>query len=483
MCGVVGIIGKKNVSRLIYHSLFSIQHRGQSSAGMITYDGNIFVTKAPGLVRDIFDEESKINVPGNVGLGHTRYSTTGLDDIKSLKQNAQPEYLVNPFLAAVHNGNIFNNEEMYNLTKRKPRTECDIQSILLPLADKLYKKELTVDLIFDSCEFMLKHLKGSYSALFIADISDNPYLFAITDPFKIRPLVLGRSGGTYCLTSETRVLKKINFEYVKDIPGGSVIIIDTNGNIFEKQLIKKLEKPCMFEYVYFAKPDSRINGKSVHNVRFELGRKLAKYHLVKADIVVPVPESGRHYATGYAMESGIHIDEGIMKDKDERSFIQQTQESRDKVVEEGLSYLRSILEGKKIVLIDDSIVRGTNITKLIKGLKNAGTREVHVRIGCPQLIAPCYLGIDMRSKKEFIARNLDGSIKSTDEICGEIGADSLAYTSIDDLKDAIGFDTCRGCVDFPDGYPEEMKKDVVEFFNKDKGDKRAYESCNINKLL
>lgn len=481
MCGVVGIIGKKNVSRLIYHSLFSIQHRGQSSAGMITYDGNIFVTKAPGLVREIFDEESKINVPGNVGLGHTRYSTAGLDDIKSLKQNAQPEYLVNPFLAAVHNGNIFNSDEMYKLTRRKPRTECDIQSILLPLADKLYKKELTVDLISSSCESIINNLKGSYSALFIADISDNPYLFGITDPFKIRPLVLGRSDGTYCLTSETRVLKKINFEYVKDIPGGSVIIIDTNGNIFEKQLIKKPEKPCMFEYVYFAKPDSRINGKSVHVVRFELGRRLAKNYPVKADIVVPVPESGRHYATGYAMGSGIHIDEGIMKDKDERSFIQQTQESRDKVVEEGLSYLRSVLNGKKIVLIDDSIVRGTNITKLIKGLKNAGAKEVHVRIGCPPLIAPCYLGIDMRSKKEFIARNTDGSIKSVDKICKEIGADSLAYSSIDDLKNAIGFDICRGCIDFPDGYPSEMVKDVVDFFDKDIGDKRAYESTIINK--
>ena len=296
--------------------------------------------------------------------------------------------------------------EMYSLTKRKPRTECDIQSILLPLADKLYKKELTVDLIFNSCKFMIKHLKGSYSALFIADISDNPYLFAITDPFKIRPLVLGRSNGTYCLTSETRVLKKINFEYIKDIPGGSVIIIDTNGNIFEKQLIKKQEKPCMFEYVYFAKPDSRINGKSVHNVRFELGRKLAKYHLVKADIVVPVPESGRHYATGYAMESGIHIDEGIMKDKDERSFIQQTQESRDKVVEEGLSYLRSVLEGKRIVLIDDSIVRGTNITKLIKGLKNAGAKEVHIRIGCPPLLHLVILGLICVVKKSSLRVDL-----------------------------------------------------------------------------
>ena len=478
MCGIVGILGGRPVSRLIYHSLFSIQHRGQSSAGMIMYDGNIHVTKDSGLVREIFNEEKKIDVPGHIGLGHTRYSTAGMDDVNSLKRNAQPEYLVNPFLAAVHNGNIFNCLEMSNMTKRKPRTDCDIQCLLLPLADKFYKKEITLDLIFESCKDIMKSVKGSYSALFLADSGENPYLFAMTDPYKIRPLVLGKSNGLYCLTSETRVFKKINFEYIKDIPGGSIVIIDTKGNIFEKQVIKKTEKPCMFEFVYFAKPDSRINKKSVHNVRSELGRLLAKNYPVKADIVIPVPESGRHYATGYAKESGIPLDEGIMKDKDERSFIQQTQESRDKVVEEGLSYLRAVLDKKRVVLVDDSIVRGTNIRKLIKGLKNAGAKEVHVRIGCPPLIAPCYLGIDMRSKKEFIARDEKGDIKTWEQIAKEIGADSLAYTTVDLLKKAIGFDICSGCINFPDGYPSEWKEDVIELFKMDKKGFRAYESCS-----
>ena len=476
MCGIVGIIGGKPVSRLIYHSLFSIQHRGQSSAGMLVYDGNIHVIKDSGLVREIFDSEKKIDRPGNVGIGHTRYSTAGMDDIESLKRNAQPEYLVNPFLAAVHNGNIFNSNDTCKITKRQPRTECDIQCLLLPMADRLYKKELTTDLIFNSCKEIMEHVKGSYSALFLADSGENPYLFAMTDPYKIRPLVLGKSDGLYCLTSETRVFKKINFEYVKDIPGGSVVIIDSNGNIHEKQLIKKTEKPCMFEFVYFAKPDSRINNRSVHNVRAELGRLLARDSSVEADIVLPVPESGRHYAIGYAMESGIPIDEGIMKDKDERSFIQQTQESRDKVVEEGLSYLRSVIDKKRVVLIDDSIVRGTNIRKLIKGIKNAGAKEVHVRIGCPPLIAPCYLGIDMRSKKEFIARDEKGKIKTWDHIADEIGADSLAYTSIENLTKAIGFDTCRGCIQFPEGYPKEWEKDVKQLFQNDRKGIRAYES-------
>jgi amidophosphoribosyltransferase len=442
---------------------------------MIMYDDNIHVIKEPGLVREIFNEEKKIDVPGNVGLGHTRYSTAGMDDIKSLKRNAQPEYLVNPFLAVVLNGNIFNCDEMYKLTKRKPRNDCDVQCLLLPMADMLYKKELSVDLIFESCKTLMSKLKGAYSALFLADSGENPYIFAITDPYKIRPLVLGKCNGMYCLTSETRVFKKINFEYVKDIPGGSVVIIDTKGNIFEKQIIKKEPKPCMFEFVYFAKPDSRINRRSIHNTRSELGRRLAKKYPVEADIVVPVPESGRHYATGYATESGIPLDEGIMKDKDERSFIQQTQESRDKVVEEGLSYLRSVLDGKRVVLIDDSIVRGTNIRKLIKGLKEAGAKEVHVRIGCPPLIAPCYLGIDMRSKKEFIARDNDGSIKTWEQIADEIGADSLAYTTIDCLKEAIGSDICSGCINFPDGYPSEWREDVIKLFKIDKKGIRAYE--------
>ena len=475
MCGIVGIIGGKPVSRLIYHSLFSIQHRGQSSAGKLTYDGNIHVTKDGGLVRDVFNEEKKIDTPGNVGIGHTRYSTAGMDDLESLKRNAQPEYLVNPFLAAVHNGNIYNCSEMAKKTKRKPRTVCDVQWLLLPVADNLYNKKLDVGTICEACEKVMNQVKGSYSALFLADSGEHPFLFAMTDPYKIRPLVLGKSNGMYCLTSETRVFKRINFEYVKDIPGGSIVVIDQEGNVYEKQIIRKPRKPCMFEFVYFAKPDSRINERSVHNVRAEIGSLLAQDCPIKADIVVPVPESGRHYATGYSRESGIPLDEGLMKDKDERSFIQQTQESRDKVAEEGLSYLRSVLNGKRVILVDDSIVRGTNIRKLVRGMKNAGAKEVHVRIGCPPLIAPCYLGIDMRSRREFIARDADGKIKTWDKIAREIGADSLAYISMDGLKKAIGFDICRGCIDFPEGYPSEMQKDVMKLFKNDKKDIRAYE--------
>ncbi|HEC81688.1 MAG TPA: amidophosphoribosyltransferase [Thermoplasmatales archaeon] len=475
MCGIIGIIGNKPVSRLIYHGLFSIQHRGQSSAGKLTYDGNIHMYKDYGLVRDVFNEERKIDTPGNVGIGHTRYSTAGMDDVESLKKNAQPEYVINPFLAAVHNGNIYNGSEIRSMTKRTPRTECDIQWLLLPMADQLYDKKIDAEAVFEAAENVMRVVKGSYSALFVTDSGDNPLLFAITDPHKIRPLVLGKKDGVYCLCSETRVFKKIRFDYVKDIPGGSVVVIDQQGNVFEKRIVKKEERPCMFEFVYFAKPDSRINGRSVHNVRVEIGKKLAQESPVDADIVVPVPESGRRYALGFSRESGIPIDEGILKDKAERSFIQQTQEKRDKIVEEGISFIRSVLEGKRVVLVDDSIVRGTNIRRLVKGIRDAGAKEVHVRIGCPPLIAPCYLGIDMRSKKEFIARRRDGSVKSWDEIAEEIGADSLAYISHRSLKEAIGLNPCMGCIDFPDGYPDEMRRDVEKLFLRDMENRRAYE--------
>jgi amidophosphoribosyltransferase len=475
MCGIIGIIGGQTVAPLLHHGLLAVQHRGQSSAGMLTYDGNIHVTKDAGLVRDVFNEEKKINKPGNIGIGHTRYSTAGLDDTESLKKNAQPEYLVNPFLAAVHNGNIYNCSEMTGVTERTPRTDCDVQWLLLPMADKLYKKELSPEIIFSACEQLMRNLKGSYSVIYVADSGEKPYLFAMTDPRKIRPLALGKSDGRYCITSETRVFKKINFEYVKDIPGGSVVVIDPEGNVFEKQIIKKQELPCMFEFVYFSKPDSRINGRSIHMTREDIGRFLAQEHPVDADIVMPVPESGRRYAIGFSRQSGIPFDEGIMKDKQERSFIQQTQEHRDKIVEEGLSFLRAVLENQRVVLVDDSIVRGTNIRKIIWGMKNAGAKEVHVRIGCPPLIAPCYLGIDMRSRKEFIARDLDGKIKSWDQIAQEIEADSLKYISIEGLKKAIGFEVCKGCIQFPEGYPPEMQDDVKKLFNNDKKGIRAYE--------
>ena len=475
MCGIVGIIGKKPVSRLIYHSLFAIQHRGQSSVGKLTYDGNIHVHKEVGLVRDVLNDERKIDTPGNVGIGHTRYSTAGMDDIESLKSNAQPEYLVNPFLAAVQNGNIYNCSEMKKITNRNPRTDCDIQWLLLPMADQLYKKEINANVIINACEKIMHKLRGSYSALYLTDSGENPYLFAITDPYKIRPLVLGKHNGTYCLTSETRVFKKINFEFIKDVPGGSIIVIDQDGNINEKQIIKKKERPCMFEFVYFAKPDSRINDRSIHNTRVEIGRLLAQEHPVDADIVIPVPESGRRYASGYSWESGIPQDEGIMKDKAERSFIQQKQESRDKIVEEGLSFLRSVVENKRVILIDDSIVRGTNIRRIVKGLRNAGAKQVHIRIGCPPLIAPCYLGIDMRSKKEFIARDTNGNIKKPEIIAKEINADSLGYISINGLVKAIGSDICKGCIEFPTGYPPEMQNDVLTLSQIDKMGKRAYE--------
>jgi len=264
------------------------------------------------------------------------------------------------------------------------------------------------------------------------------------------------------------------------VPGGSVIIIDMES---EEPIIKRFFKNthhhCMFEWIYFSRPDSEIEKRSVHEIRNEIGRHLAKDYPVDADIIVPIPESGRRYATGYSKESRIPIEEGLMKDDAMRTFILQTQEKRDEMANEIVSAIEVAIRGKRLIVTDDSLIRGTNIKNIIKKLKIAGAKEVHVRIGCPPIIAPCYLGIDMRSKKEFIAIDKDGNLKDWREIAKEIGADSLAYGSIEMIRDIITqnkFNLCTGCLDFPNGYPPEMRKDVVELIKKDMIGKRAYEN-------
>jgi amidophosphoribosyltransferase len=265
-----------------------------------------------------------------------------------------------------------------------------------------------------------------------------------------------------------------------DVPGGSVLVIDMES---EEPIIKRFFKNtphhCMFEWVYFSRPDSEIEKRSVHEVRVEIGKFLAKNYPVDADIIVPVPESGRRYATGYSKESRIPIEEGLMKDDAMRTFILQTQDKRDEMANEIVSAIEAAVRGKNIIVTDDSLIRGTNMRNIIKKLRLAGAKEVHVRIGCPPIIAPCYLGIDMRSKREFIALDKTGKLKDWKEIAKEIGADSLAYGSIEMLHKVITqnkFNLCVGCLDFPNGYPPDMRRDVAVLIKKDMSGKRAYEN-------
>ncbi len=490
MCGIIGIFGKNDVSQQVYKGLRHLQHRGQSSSGFIMYDGNIYPKKEAGFVSNLIhgyhnERDMLSDHGGYLGLGHTRYSTFGSDDSESLKKNAQPEYLINPFVAACHNGNIINGQEVLTKVSRPPRTDCDIQYLLLPMAEQLpYFPKIDFEALVKAGARIMNWVKGSYSTLFLTVGKNEPYLVAITDPHKVRPLVVGHKDDTWYLASESAVLTRMGVKEFRDVDAGTVMSVNPQEDKpQEKKLYRKKKYHCMFEWIYFADPASWIEGRSVHRVRVEIGKDLGRRTAPEdADIVVPVPESGRRYAIGFSAGSGIPIEEGLKKDKKDRAFIMQTQEQRDKKAEDNMVAIDAAIDGKNVVLTDDSLVRGTNITRVIEKVRNAGANKVHVRIGCPPLVAPCYLGIDMRSKKEFIAvDNQKNRMRSEEEIAERVGADSLAYGDIDTLRKVIvggceERDICTGCINFPKGYPPDLLEDVKKFYKMDKGRRdRAYE--------
>lgn len=481
MCGIIGIHGIDNVSYDLFHGLRALQHRGQSSAGFITYDGNIYPKKSAGFVDNLFkgmtgQSEITDEHPGKIGIGHTRYSTAGKDTYEALKRNAQPEYLINPFIAACHNGNIINGNEIMARFSRAPRTECDIQWLLLPMADSLpTHNKIDFDTIFASAESVMGIVKGSYSALFLTAGRKDPYLIGMTDPHKVRPMVMGKKGKDWYIASESSVLKRLGATEFQDVDSGTVVgVRPGDDRPTTKKVVKKRKFHCMFEYIYFADPASVMEGRSVHKVRVDIGMALGTHSAPEdADVVVPVPESGRRYGIGFSRTSGIPLEEGLRKDRNYRAFIQQTQDQRDQMARDNLAAIDSAIDGMSVVLTDDSLVRGTNLRRVIQKVRDSGARKVHVRIGCPPLVAPCCLGIDMRSKKEFIAIDQDrNDLRDNEQIAKMIGADSLAYGSIATLRRAIlGFsddrDICTGCINFPNGYPDDMRELVKEMYGKD----------------
>jgi amidophosphoribosyltransferase len=488
VCGIIGIHGPDAVSMELYYGLLALQHRGQSSVGMVTYDGNIYPEKSAGLVTTLvkkYDRESAFGEghPGPIGIGHTRYSTSGADDTKSLKRNAQPEYIVNPFVASCHNGNIYNGRDIIPVCNRTPRTACDIQYLLLPMAQALPSfTKINFDTIVEAGSEVMSKAKGSFSVLFLTASRSRPYLVAMTDPYKVRPMVMGCRGDTWYFASESVVLKRLGVNKFTDVDSGSIVTVTPGQEKPEvKKVVKKKKCLCMFEYIYFADPVSWIEKVSVHNARVALGHALCKECPVKADIVVPVPESGRRYGIGFSHESGIPIEEGLKKDRKERAFIMQTQEQRNNLAERNLSAVDAALDGKEVVITDDSLIRGTNIKRVIRKIREAGAKKVHVRIGCPPVVAPCYLGIDMRSKTEFIAVDHEkNELRDWDDIAKDIGADSLGYSSLKALRSAIKgasdeFDLCTGCLDFLKGYPSDMIEDVRRLYENSSSDQRAYE--------
>ncbi|HBG47892.1 MAG TPA: amidophosphoribosyltransferase [Deltaproteobacteria bacterium] len=444
-CGIFGIYGHPEASNLAYLGLYSLQHRGQESSGIVSTDGKeIFSHKGMGLVADVFTSNDIERLHGNAAIGHVRYSTAGESHIR----NAQPfvvEYSRGG-IAVAHNGNIVNAALLkaeFEAYGSIFQSSMDTEIIVHLLASS--KEDTLVDRIAAS----LKRVRGSYSLLFLT----NDAMIAVRDPHGFRPLSLGRHKGAWVVASETCAFDLIEAEYVRDIDPGEIVLIDKNGLTSYKPFPPAAYTPCVFEFIYFARPDSRIFGANVHAVRKRLGARLALEHPVEADIVVPVPDSGVPAAIGYAEASGIPFDKGIVRNHYVgRTFIEPKDSIRHFGVKIKLNAIRDIIEGKRVVVIDDSIVRGTTSRKIIKMIRSAGAREVHMRISSPPTICPCYYGIDTPSKEELIA-----AVQSTEAINRYITSDTLGYLSVEGLYDAVrqaGGSFCDAC--FTGKYPVDV---------------------------
>lgn len=444
-CAVYGIYSKKPVFDSIYFGLYSMQHRGQESAGIATYTDRINVFKEDGLVSEVFKSK---RLDGNTGIGHVRYSTTG----GSEEENAQPmviNYAKGSF-ALAHNGNLVNTEELKAVMERRGSvftTSTDTEVI----AHLIAQEHLRSGDFIEGIKQAMKQIRGSYSFV----ILKGGQIIAARDPWSFKPLVLGESGDSVVVASESCALDAVGARLLRDVEGGEILVIDDSTQSFN--VPKSKTSHCMFEYVYFARPDSVIDSIPVYGVRRKLGEILSRESPVEADVVTAVPDSGITAAIGFAYASKIPYGESLMKNRYfGRTFILPEQRSRDLGVKVKLNPIKSEVEGKKIVLVDDSIVRGTTIRKIIKSLRDAGAAEVHVRISSPPITSPCYYGIDMQTFEEFIARE-----KSVEEIRKEIGADSLAYLSLEGLVEAIGLPADRLCLACLNGdYPvrDEQRK-------------------------
>ena len=449
-CGVFGIYSKKQeTSKLTMYGLFAIQHRGQESAGIATSDGyGIKLHKESGLVSKIFQTGEKLKkLTGHIAVGHVRYSTTG----GTGAVNAQPLAMEHSKgdLALVHNGNLVNTDLLkIKLEKQGSifQTSNDTEVILHLIARSLEDK------IEDAVVDALSQIKGAYSILFMT----NEKLIAVRDPLGIRPLVMGIIDGEYVFASETCSLDLIGAEYVREVEPGEMIIVNDKG-ITEKQIFHsdKTAK-CIFEMFYFGRPDSNIFGRNIHLTRKEIGKELAREHKIDADLVIGVPDSGISAALGYAEESGIPYEAGIMRNHYVgRTFIEPTQLDRELGVKKKLSPIKEVIEGKVLVVVDDSIVRGTTSRKIVKLLKKAGAKEVHMMISSPPVVSPCYYGIDIPTRQELI-----GATHTLEETRKQILADSLGYISVEGLHKSIKANKCEFCdacftnnypIDFPTG--------------------------------
>ena len=455
-CGVFGVydIDGGDVASTIYYGLFALQHRGQESCGIAVSDtngpkGKVLSHKDMGLVNEVFTPEDLEKLKGNIGVGHVRYSTAG----SSTRENAQPLVLnyVKGTLAMAHNGNLINAvdlREELSYTGAIFQTTIDSEVIAYHIA----RERLNTPSVEKAVASAMKKIVGAYSLIVLSPRK----MIGARDPFGFKPLCIGKRDNTYVMSSETCALDAVGAEFVRDVLPGEIVTITSDGRIeSDTSMCQQMHKKCIFEYIYFARPDSRIDGISVYMSRIMAGRLLAKSHPVDADLVVGVPESGNVAAMGYALESGIPYGMAFIKNSYVgRTFIKPKQAQRESSVKIKLNVLTEAVKGKRVVMIDDSIVRGTTSARIVKMLKDAGAKEVHVRISSPPFLYPCYFGTDIPSSDQLIA-----STHTVDQICEYIGADSLGYIDVNDLKYMVDgrTDFCDACFtgDYPIAPPDK----------------------------
>ena len=439
MCGVIGIYSyDENItSKLTFFALYSLQHRGQESAGITVFGDYINIHKGMGLVNEVFSKKKLEEMKGNVAVGHVRYSTTGASKI----ENAQPLLVKTKkgALSVAHNGNLVNYLSLREELENEGAvfiTESDTEVIA-----KLLSKELLGKDIIDSLRNLTERLRGSYSLV----LALNDTLIGFRDPLGFKPLIVGKGDFGYILASESCALDAIGADVIRDVKPGEAVVIKDGDIEFVRIAESKRRALCVFEYIYFARPDSILDGRCVYDVRHKIGEILAKESPVEADIVSPVPDSGTTSAIGFSKASGIEYLEALIKNRYVgRTFILPEQNARELSVRIKMNAVRSNVKGKRVVLVDDSIVRGTTSGRIIDMVRAAGAKEVHFRVGSPPIISPCYFGIDMSTREELIA-----SKKSVEEIRKAINADSLAYLSLDGLIKAVRIkkeDLCLACL-------------------------------------
>ncbi|MHB8618026.1 MAG: amidophosphoribosyltransferase [Chloroflexota bacterium] len=453
MCGVFGIYAPSEpVARLTYFGIYALQHRGQESAGIAAADARRGMRWHcdMGLVSQVFDEETVAGLGGDIAIGHTRYSTSG----SSSRAYAQPLFAPSLFgpMAMVHNGNLVNLEALRRGVGSAP-----------PPASAETDSQLALKSIVQAPgsswpEKVARAMAGMEGAYCLVMLTPNE-LMACRDPLGVRPLCLGRYRDGWVVASESCALETIGAEYAREIEPGELVTIDQQGLHSQQAVPARPEPaPCVFEYIYFARPDSAIGGRSVYEARYEMGRQLAREYPVEADVAIAVPDSGTAAGAGYAEEAGLPFREGLIKNRYiGRTFIQPHQTQRSAAVQLKFNALPSVLAGKRVVVVDDSIVRGTTTPPVIAILRKAGAREVHLRITAPPMTNPCYLGIDVARKSELIAARL-----AVPEIAREVGADSLGYLSLEGLRHAVGVGgrCCEGC--FTGHYPVRISAGDAE---------------------